>query len=78
MKMLTLAAAGVAALALVACTDTNPEETATAAAMPDTSTTESPAPSAGATGVAGPDAANSGSAETDENLPPVNLPAVSN
>ncbi|MDO8902170.1 MAG: hypothetical protein Q7V15_12540 [Phenylobacterium sp.] len=66
MKTLPLIILGAAALALGACTDTNPEQTATAAAMPDTAT---PAPA---------DAAPSQTAETEENLPPVNLPPVSN
>ncbi|MDP1618393.1 hypothetical protein [Phenylobacterium sp.] len=82
MKTLTFFAAGVAALALAACTDTTPEETSTAAAMPDTSVDASPAPDAGETGLAGEGAspvapaapATEGAAETDENLPPVNLP----
>jgi len=84
MKILTLMAAGVAALALSACTNPNPEDTETAATMPDTSTAESPAPDAGDTGVAGGptmsgDAAQTGAegqAETDQNLPPVNVPEV--
>ncbi|MDP3491042.1 MAG: hypothetical protein Q8R71_12980 [Phenylobacterium sp.] len=86
MKIITLLAAGAAALAMTACTDTNPEQTDTAAAMPDTSAAESPAPDAGATGVAGEGAMRAnpavaspdGTAETDENLPPVDLPPVSN
>jgi hypothetical protein len=82
MKTLTLLAAGVAALALGACTNPNPEETDTAATMPDTSVNASPAPDAGDTGVAGEGAmaadpaapASEGAAETDQALPPVNLP----
>jgi len=82
MKTLTFLAAGVAALALGACTNPNPEETETAATMPDTSVNESPAPDAGDTGVAGEGAmmtdpsapASEGAADTDQDLPPVNLP----
>ncbi|MDP2212641.1 hypothetical protein [Phenylobacterium sp.] len=66
MKTLPLVILGAAALVLGACTDTNPEQTATAAAMPDTAT---PAPA---------DAPPSQTAETEENLPPVDLPPVSN
>jgi hypothetical protein len=86
MKILTMAAAGAAALALAACTNPNPEETETAASMPDTSTAESPAPDAGDTGVAGPGAATPGmsgappedGADLNQNLPPVDVPPVSN
>jgi hypothetical protein len=84
MKMMTLMAASAAALALAACTNPNPEDTETAATMPDTSTAESPAPDAGDTGVAGGpnvsgDPAQTGAgvgAETDQNLPPVDVPEV--
>ncbi|MAK81062.1 hypothetical protein [Phenylobacterium sp.] len=84
MKILTLMAASAAALTLAACTNPNPEDTETAATMPDTSTAESPAPDAGDTGVAGSsamsdDPAQSGAgigAETDQNLPPVDVPEV--
>lgn len=86
MRILHLIATGAAALALGACTDPNPEETNTAAAMPDTSTAQSPAPDAGATGVPGADAMVSDpaqsaagvGAETDQNLPPVDVPLLSN
>ncbi|WP_333585708.1 hypothetical protein [Phenylobacterium sp.] len=82
MRTIVIAALGAAALALAACTNPNPEETATAAAMPDTTTTQSPAPSAGETGVAGPGAQPAtgvdATAETEQNLPPVDLPQVPN
>lgn len=86
MKTLALLAISASAVALVACIDTSPEETDTAAAMPDTSSAQSPAPDSGDTGVAGADRAYPGQdreaaeglADTEPSLPPVNLPRVPN
>ena len=86
MRPLTLLATGAAALALAACTNPNPEETDTAATMPDTSTAQSPAPDAGETGVAGSNAMSGEPAQSaagiasegDQALPPVDVPEVAN
>lgn len=86
MKTLALLAVSASALALVACIDTSPEQTETAAAMPDTSPAQSPAPDAGEAGARGTSAAYSGqdgevravASGTEQSLPPLNLPRVSN
>ena len=86
MKTLALLAISAGTVALVACIDTSPEQTDTAAAMPDTSSPQSPAPDSGDTGVAGTDRAypgqdreaEEGVADTEQSLPPVNLPKIPN